>query len=90
MWACRYGVTFVESRVEAEVNRNLLIEIGAMLMTDRRCVLLRDCSVRSMPSDLVGHISKDIDLDQPGTIEVALQEWCEADLGLLRIRPESS
>ena len=90
MWACRYGVAFIESRVETDVNRNVLIEVGAMLMTGRRCILLRDCSVKSMPTDLVGHIYKDIDLDEPGTIEVALQEWCEADLELVRIRPQNS
>ena len=82
MWACRYGVAFIESRAEADVNRNVLIEVGAMLMTGRRCVLLKDCSVASMPTDLVGHIYKEIDLDDPVTIEQALQEWCEADLGL--------
>ena len=82
MWACRFGIAFIESRVEADVNRNVLIEVGAMLMTGRRCVLLKDCSVDSMPTDLVGHIYKEIDLDDPETIEQALQEWCEADLGL--------
>ena len=83
MWACRYGVAFVESRVEADVNRNVLIEVGAMLMTGRRCVLLKDTSVHSMPTDLVGHIYKPIDLDDATTVESALREWCEADLQLI-------
>lgn len=80
MWACRYGVAFIEARVEADVNRNVLIEVGAMLMTGRRCVLLRDSSVGSMPTDLVGHIYKDVDLDDLSTVDSALKEWCEADL----------
>ena len=82
MWACRYGVAFIESRVEPDVNRNVLIEVGAMLMTGRRCVLLRDASVGSMPTDLVGHIYKPVDLSDPITIESAMREWCEYDLGL--------
>ena len=82
MWACRYGVAFIESRVETDVNRNVLIEVGAMLMTGRRCVLLRDSSVGSMPTDLVGHIYKEVDLDDPSTVGSALREWCESDLGI--------
>ncbi len=82
MWACRYGVAFVESRIEADVNRNVLIEVGAMLMTGRRCVLLRDQSIQRMPTDLVGHIYKLIDLDDMATVALALREWCEADLQL--------
>ncbi|MXY88580.1 MAG: hypothetical protein F4Y92_06965 [Dehalococcoidia bacterium] len=82
MWACRYGIAFIEARVEADVNRNVLIEVGAMLMTGRRCVLLRDRTVEKMPTDLVGHIYKPIDLDDMATVEAALRDWCEADLQL--------
>jgi len=82
MWACRYGISFIETRVEPTVNRNVLIEVGAMLMTGRRCVLLKDRSVNDMPTDLVGHIYKPIDLDDARTVEGALREWCEDDLQL--------
>ena len=82
MWACRYGVAFIETRSDQGINRNVLIEVGAMLMTGRRCVLLRDESVERMPTDLVGQIYKRVDLDDPSTIEAALQEWCETDLRL--------
>ncbi len=82
MWACRYGVALIETRVEPDVNRNVLIEVGAMLMTGRRCVLLRDVSVSTMPTDLVGHIYKPVDLDDVKSVEAAIREWCEADLRL--------
>ena len=82
MWACRYGVAFIESRVEPDVNRNVLIEVGAMLMAGRRCVLLRDYSVQKMPTDLVGHIYKPVNLDDVETVTSAIREWCEADLQL--------
>lgn len=36
MWACRYGVAFFEDRVDRGLNHNLLIEVGAMIMSDRR------------------------------------------------------
>lgn len=82
MWACRYGIAFIETRVEPTVNRNVLIEVGAMLMTGRRCVLLKDRTVNDMPTDLVGHIYKPIDLNDATTVEAALREWCEDDLQL--------
>ena len=82
MWACRYGVAFIETRTEQGMNRNVLVEVGAMLMTGRRCVLLKDRSVDRMPTDLVGHIYKEIDLDDTTTVQAALEEWCEADLQL--------
>ncbi len=82
MWACRYGVAFIEMRTDQGMNRNVLIEVGAMLMTGRRCVLLKDRSVDRMPTDLVGYIYKEIDLDDLTTVEAALRQWCEADLQL--------
>lgn len=90
MWACRFGVAFIETRSEQGMNRNVLIEVGAMLMTGRRCVLLRDVSVERMPTDLVGQIYKRVDLDDPSTVEAALQEWCEADLRLKLGNPKPS
>ena len=82
MWACRYGLAIVEDRAGVGLNRNVLIEVGGMLMTGRRCVLLKDRSVDGMPTDLVGHIYKSVDLDDPESIASAVREWCENDLGL--------
>ena len=82
MWASRFGVAFIEARVEADVNRNVLIEVGAMLMTGRRCVLLRDKSIMGMPTDLVGHIYKSVDLDEASSVADALEDWCISDLQL--------
>ena len=83
MWACRYGIAFVEDRVKEGVNKNVLIETGAMLATGRRCALLLDTvSVPKMPTDLIGHIREDIDIADPATIESRLSQWCSADLGL--------
>lgn len=84
MWACRYGIAFIEDRGKQGLNQNVLIEVGAMLMTGRRCVLLKDRTVDAIPTDLVGHIYKSIDLDDPTTVEAALRQWCEDDLQLKR------
>ena len=61
MWACKYAIVLMDT-AQGVLNSNVLIEIGGMLMTGRRCAILRDKSVPQMPADLVGHIDKPTDL----------------------------
>ena len=82
MWASRYGIAFFEDRRGLGLNYNLTIEVGAMLMTGRRCALLKDRSIERMPSDLVGRIYKEVDLDDLDTVAGALHDWMRNDLGL--------
>jgi hypothetical protein len=82
MWASRYGVAFFEKLTDRSLNYNMTIEVGGMLMTGRRCALLKDRSIDKMPTDLVGHIYKDVDFDSPSTVESALHEWLKNDLAL--------
>lgn len=80
MWACRYGVALFEDRVERGLNHNLLIEVGAMLMTGRRCALLKDGSIERMPTDFVGMIYKSVDLSAEETVAATVQAWLQDDL----------
>ncbi|TNC20074.1 hypothetical protein [Amycolatopsis alkalitolerans] len=82
MWACNYGLAFFEDRRGRGMNYNLAIEVGAMLMTGRRCLLLKDSSIKRMPTDLVGFIYKSVDLDNPETVAHAAHEWVREDLAL--------
>ena len=82
IWACRYGVALVEDREEEGVNLNMVLEVGAMLVTGRRCLLLKDTSVEKMPTDLVGQIYKPVDLEDPETVTAAVEDWLTADLRL--------
>lgn len=80
MWACRYGMALFEDRVKRGLNHNLLIEVGAMLMTGRRCALLKDGSIERMPTDFVGMIYKSVDLSAEETIATTVRAWLEDDL----------
>lgn len=80
MWACRYGVAFFEDRVERGLNHNLLIEVGAMIMTGRRCALLKDGSIKQMPTDFVGMIYKSVDLEKDDTVAYTVRTWLRDDL----------
>jgi hypothetical protein len=82
MWASRYGIAFFENRRGLGVNYNLTIEVGSMLMAGRRCALLKDTTIPTMPTDLVGRIYKSVDLDVPEAVEEALHRWIRDDLAL--------
>ena len=82
MWASSYGVAFFEDRRERGLNYNLVIEVGAMLMTGRRCLLLKDVSIERMPTDLVGFIYKSVDLEKRQSVSDAVHEWARQDLSL--------
>ena len=83
MWASRYGIGFFEDRVERGLNHNLTIEIGGMLVTGRRCALLKDGSIDRMPVDLVGFIYKAVDLGNASSVAEALHRWIRDDLALM-------
>jgi hypothetical protein len=81
MWACKYAIVLMDT-AEGVLNSNVLIEIGGMLMTGRRCAILRDKSVPTMPSDLVGHIYKPTDLRDHDASVGEIHKWIRDDLGL--------
>ena len=82
MWASRYGIAFFEDRRDRGMNYNLTIEVGSMMMSGRRCALLKDRSIDTLPTDLVGRIRKDVDLDDLESVEKQLHAWMKKDLGL--------
>lgn len=81
LWACRYGVALFEDRLGTGLNYNLVIEVGAMLATGRRCVLLKDRTQDSLPTDLVGQIYCPVDYDDLNGVAAAAHSWAANDLG---------
>ncbi len=82
MWACRYGLAIVEDRVGRDLNYNAVIEVGGMIVTGRRCTILKDHSAPSLPTDLAGQIYRAVDLDDLDTVSASLHDWAGSDLGL--------
>jgi hypothetical protein len=80
MWACRYGVAFFEDRVDRGLNHNLLVEVGAMIMSGRRCALLKDGSIEKLPTDFIGMIYKSVDLSAEETVAHVVRTWIKDDL----------
>ena len=82
MWACRYGMAIIEDRALRGLNSNAIIEVGGMILTGRRCVILKDRTAPSLPTDLSGQIYRHVDLDRPESVRLALEDWAGSDLGI--------
>lgn len=84
MWACQYGFGILENLgpSTAELNDNVLIELGSMLVMGRRCAIMKDRRSPKMPSDLASHIYKSVDFDDHGAIAGTVHGWLSNDLGL--------
>ena len=80
MWGCRFGIAFFEARTEGGLNYNLSIEVGSCLVLGRRMALLKDHSLEAMPTDLVGQIYLEVDLDDPKTVANAISGWVTESL----------
>ncbi len=80
MWACKYGIAFFEDRRSKGLNYNLTIEVGSMLITGRRCALLKDVSIKRMPTDLVGQIYKAVDMNVRDDVAKVVHVWLRDDI----------
>ena len=84
MWACSYGVGLFEDRLDRGLNENMIIEVGSMVMTGRRCALLKDRTIERLPTDFVGHIYKPVDFADVDAVTEQLHRWVVQDIGLSR------
>jgi hypothetical protein len=75
MWGSRYGIAFFEARTERGLNHNLTIEVGGCLTLGRKQALLRDTTVKKMPSDLTGHIYHSVDLGDAPRVKAEINDW---------------
>jgi len=82
MWACRYGIGLLEDRVGRGLNYNVMTELGAMLVTGRRCAILKDTTIAAVPTDISGHIYKSVNLADLSQVETETERWITEDLGL--------
>lgn len=82
MWGSRYGIGLLEDRREVGLNYNVVTELGAMLITGRRCALLKDRSAPDIPTDLAGQIYKPVNFDRVDDVAGEVHRWMAKDLAL--------
>jgi hypothetical protein len=84
MWACKYGIGLLENRTNRGLNYNAAIELGSMLITGRRCAILKDRTAPNLPVNLSGQIYKAVDFDDLAAVREQAHLWVAEDLGLGR------
>lgn len=69
MTACKYGIAVFTRReditkgtVEPEFNPNVSLELGFMVSRGKEVLLLKDIVLKTLPTDLMGHLYKQFDL----------------------------
>lgn len=82
MWGSMYGLGIVEDLTGRGVNYNAVIELGGMIVTGRRCAILKDQGVTNLPTDLAGQVYKTVDLSAQASVEAEVRKWASSDLGL--------
>jgi len=82
MWGSQYGIGIVEDCAGSGVNYNAVIELGGMIVTGRRCAILKDAAVGKLPTDLSGHIYRSLDITNAAEVATQAEAWASDDLGL--------
>lgn len=86
IWGCKYGVALLETLAaeegQGQFNDNVLIEIGAMLVSGRRCCLLKDVAAPGLPTDFIAQIYREIEISDQDAVKANLESWVRDDLQL--------
>lgn len=82
IWASKYGIAVLEDRVGEGLNYNVIFEIGAMVATGRRCLLLKDIDAPKPPTDLIGHIYVEVDITEEAAVQDAVEKWIKETWGV--------
>ena len=73
---CGMGIAVFERIESDEFNPNVSLEVGYMMALRRPVCLLKDKTLRSLPSDLVGRLYKPFDPQDPTrSIPPVLRQW---------------
>jgi hypothetical protein len=82
MIGCRLGVAVFEDIEERDFNPNVSLELGYMLGRQRRCLLLKEQRLPTLPTDVLHRLYKPFDQFNIGpTVTEQVTRWVEIDLG---------
>lgn len=82
MHACDFGVAVFDRIVEDDFNPNVSLEVGYMLGMGKNVLLLKDKTLKSLPTDLTGKLYKQFNtLDIANSLPEQIEKWL-SDKGL--------
>ena len=83
IYGCRFGIAVFERIDDNSFNPNVSLEVGYMIGIGRPVCYLKDKTLPSLQSDLIGKLYRQFDAHDPGgTIPSALTKWMR-DKGLM-------
>jgi len=83
----RYAIVVFERISHPEFNPNVSLELGYMLALRRPCLILKEQSLPTLPTDIIGQMYTPFNSHKvTETISVAIDKWLQK-LGHSRIRP---
>jgi hypothetical protein len=84
MDSSRFGIAVFEDIDERYFNPNVSLELGYMLARRCECLLLKECRMNALHTDLCGRLYHEFDaLDAAGTVPACIEGWLD-DLGITR------
>lgn len=89
VYGCRFGISVFE-RIESDAfNPNVSLEVGYMLGLGKPVCYLKDRTLKTLPTDLIGQLYREFDPQVcESTIPQALWKWMD-DKGLISRRVEN-
>jgi len=83
MLGCRYGIATFEDFEVRDHNPNVALELGFMRARHKRCLILKERTLPSVPTDVVGALYKVFDkFDIEPTAKAQVERWITVDIGL--------
>lgn len=76
MHGCGFGIAVFE-RIESDIhNPNVALEVGYMLALGKRVCLLKDKTLKALPTDVIGSLYMEFDIDNVDvSVQEALDSW---------------
>jgi hypothetical protein len=83
MLGCRYGIATFEDFEVRDHNPNVALELGFMRARHKRCLILKERTLPSVPTDVVGALYKAFNkFDIEPTVKAQVERWITVDIGL--------
>lgn len=76
IYGCRFGIAVFERLEQDDFSPNVAFEVGYMRALNKSVCLLKDKTLKTLPTDLVGKLYKSFDTHAPSeTIPPQLEKW---------------
>lgn len=83
MHGCGFGIAVFERLTTDEFNPNVSLEVGYMLALGKPVCVLKDSTLKTLPSDLIGRLYDNFNVQRPNSIKPKLDKWINDKAAML-------